>query len=535
MNPTHSKSTCSGLSQRFPAALAALCLLALPGVSRADSVTDWTVDGTVAWSTDRTVTRYFTIGSYNQTSNYGILNQTAGTITATANGLVIGQVSAGGPSAYNMSGSAGLNLGTTTLTVGNVAGNTGNTWSLADTAAATIGLLNFNISNGHTLLAGSATVSATNLTFKAGQTGNYISFATGSTATLTVANKVLSDYQAYVTAGNIRVDGVAQTDFSKFRVSGHTLSLTPPPTKLAITVPSTGTVGSPFSVTVQAQDAGGTARNVTSDTTVTLTQASGGGTLNGMLTGVISNGSSSVTIPGALYDTADTMTLTASATSGMTLTPITSSGITFAAAYVPPTKLAYKTEPTTGTAGTAFSVTVEARDSGDTARPVSSDTTVTLSQASGGGTLSETLTGIIPSGGTEVTISTPVYSKSDTMTLTATATLGMTGLTPVTSGDIVFSPGALDHFTITPAITSPQTAGTPITGLTLTALDAYANTCDSGANAFTGTVTYSGTAGITGTSDAFTAGVLSGASVTPTAVGISVSMASCKPTSANSR
>jgi len=56
----------------------------------------------------------------------------------------------------------------------------------------------------------------------------YISFATGSTATLTVTSKVLSDYQAYVAAGNIRVDGVAQSDFGKFQVTGtggHTLSL----------------------------------------------------------------------------------------------------------------------------------------------------------------------------------------------------------------------------------------------------------------------------------------------------------------------
>jgi hypothetical protein len=162
---------------------------------------------------------------------------------------------------------------------------------------------------------------------------------------------------------------------------------------------------------------------------------------------------------------------------------------------------------------------VEARDSGDDARLVSSDTTVTLSQVSGGGTLSGTLTGIIPIGGTEVTMSTLAYSKSDTMTLTATPTLGMTGLTPVTSGDIVFSPGALHHFTISPTITSPQTAGTPFTGLTLTALDVYDNTCDSGANAFTGTVAFSGTAGITGTSDVFIAGVLSGVSVTPTIAG----------------
>ncbi|HAO78392.1 MAG TPA: hypothetical protein DCQ92_05330 [Verrucomicrobia subdivision 3 bacterium] len=87
-------------------------------------------------------------------------------------------------------------------------------------------------------------------------------------------------------------------------------------------------------------------------------------------------------------------------------------------------------------------------------------------------------------------------------------------MTAVTSGNIVFSPGALDHFAIS-AISSPKTAGTAITGITLTAQDANSNTVTS----FVSTVAYSGTAGITGTSASFTSGVLSGVSVTPTVAG----------------
>ncbi|MGE0451320.1 MAG: choice-of-anchor D domain-containing protein, partial [Vicinamibacterales bacterium] len=81
---------------------------------------------------------------------------------------------------------------------------------------------------------------------------------------------------------------------------------------------------------------------------------------------------------------------------------------------------------------------------------------------------------------------------------------------------ITLTAGALDHFAIS-TISSPQTAGTAITGITITAQDASNNTVTS----FTGTVTYSGTAGITGTSAAFTAGVLTGVSVTPTSAGSS--------------
>ncbi|MEI6607870.1 MAG: MBG domain-containing protein, partial [Verrucomicrobiota bacterium] len=84
------------------------------------------------------------------------------------------------------------------------------------------------------LLSGAATFTCTNLAFNnTGTTAgnmNYISFATGSTVTFTAGNKVLADYQALVAAGNIRVDGVVQTDFSKFQVTGtggHTLSLAP--------------------------------------------------------------------------------------------------------------------------------------------------------------------------------------------------------------------------------------------------------------------------------------------------------------------
>ncbi|MEY3896625.1 MAG: hypothetical protein RLZZ214_2145, partial [Verrucomicrobiota bacterium] len=75
-------------------------------------------------------------------------------------------------------------------------------------------------------------------------------------------------------------------------------------------------------------------------------------------------------------------------------------------------------------------------------------------------------------------------------------------------------PGPLDHFAIS-AIGSPQTIGTPITGITLTAQDASNNTV----TGFTGTVTFGGTGGFTGTSGTFILGVLSGVSVTPTVAG----------------
>lgn len=102
-----------------------------------------------------------------------------------------------------------------------------------------------------------------------------------------------------------------------------------------------------------------------------------------------------------------------------------------------------------------------------------------------------------------ITISTPVYSKSDAMRLTATASGGDT-LTAVTSGDIVFSAGTATKLVVTlPGQTftsgvgnsgtvTAQTAGTAF-NLTLTAVDASNNT-----NVFysgTKTISYSGPGG----------------------------------------
>ena len=94
-------------------------------------------------------------------------------------------------------------------------------------------------------------------------------------------------------------------------------------------------------------------------------------------------------------------------------------------------------------------------------------------------------------------------------TFTATSSTAKSG----TSGSVTINPLSLHHFAIS-TITTPQTAGTAITGITLTAQDVNNNTV-----IFTNSVTYSGTAGITGTSAAFTSGQLTGVSVTPTVLG----------------
>ena len=75
-------------------------------------------------------------------------------------------------------------------------------------------------------------------------------------------------------------------------------------------------------------------------------------------------------------------------------------------------------------------------------------------------------------------------------------------------------PGPVASFAISP-IASPQSVGAPITGITITAKDSANAT----ATGFTGTVTFGGSGGFSGTSAQFVAGVLSGVSVTPTLAG----------------
>ena len=157
------------------------------------------------------------------------------------------------------------------------------------------------------------------------------------------------------------------------------------------------------------------------------------------------------------------------------------------------------------TAGTAITgITITAKDSANNT-VTSFTSTVTY-----GGTAGIT--------GTSGSFSAGVLSGvSVTPTVAGTSrTFAVTGSGKTGTATFDVNAGALDHFAIS-AISSPQTAGTAITGVTLTAQDVNNNTVTS----FTSTVAYSGTAGITGTSAAFTAGQLTGVSVTPTSAGSS--------------
>ncbi len=161
------------------------------------------------------------------------------------------------------------------------------------------------------------------------------------------------------------------------------------------------------------------------------------------------------------------------------------------------------------TAGTAITdITLTAQDENNN----------TVTSFSGGGNK------VIYSGTAGITGTSAAFSSGVLSGVSVTPTVAgssmtfiITGATKTGSSTFDVNPGELDYFSIS-TISSPQTAGTAITGITLTAQDAYNNTVTD----FTSTVAFSGTAGITGTSEAFTSGQLTDVSVTPTVAGSSM-------------
>ncbi|MCF7733837.1 MAG: SGNH/GDSL hydrolase family protein [Akkermansiaceae bacterium] len=124
-----------------------------------------------------------------------------------------------------------------------------------------------------------------------------------------------------------------------FRYFGPTFKYTTvppvPPTQLAIPTVNGGanpTVGTAFSVVVQARDAGGTPQNVTAATVVSLSLKTGTGSLGGTLSGTLTAGTSSVAISGITYSKAESgVVLTATRTNGDSLTAGDSAAFTVAA------------------------------------------------------------------------------------------------------------------------------------------------------------------------------------------------------------
>ena len=266
------------------------------------------------------------------------------------------------------------------------------------------------------------------------------------------------------------------------------------PSQLAITSVNGGatpTVGVAFNVTVQAQDANGVARRVLADTAVTLSVTTGTGSLSGTVTGTILSGTSSVTISGVTYDTAESgVVLTATRTSGDSLTAGDSAAFTVLPDTTP-VALDLTGFPSPQTAGVVGTVTVTAKTgSGGTATAYTGTVHFTSSAVSAGLPSDYTFApgdaGVhLFTGVTLNTAGTQSITVTDTVTPSLTDTQAGIVVTPASAATLVVS-----------GFPSPQ--GTGVNGsVTVTAKDAYGNTDTN----YTGTIHFTssdGSAGLPG-------------------------------------
>jgi hypothetical protein len=294
-------------------------------------------------------------------------------------------------------------------------------------------------------------------------------------------------------------DGLAIDDFSL------TPNATAPanPTKLAITLinPSSPLAGSGFSVTVQSQDGSNAPQNVTQNTTFSLSTNGFAGSIGGTITGTINALSNSVVVSGVTLPNAGTgVTLTASVTSGDNLSPGTSS--TFGVVGLA-TQLTFVGIPSSGyVASSLATFSVEARRA-DNSIDNNFNGSITVSKASGPGSLSGTTSVAAVSG--VATFSTLQFDQIGTYSLsTASGTL-----TPNTSSSIIISPAP-----VTWNFTAPTAANVPA-NLTVSTMT-IGNTYGSAPPAMiSSTSPSSGYAGVSGVNNA---GV-------PTATGTAVNTA----------
>ena len=272
---------------------------------------------------------------------------------------------------------------------------------------------------------------------------------------------------------------ITATDTSTGSITGTSATIAVSPagaSTLTVTAPANATAGTAFSATVTALDAyGNTATGYTG--TVHFT---GGGTGATLPSDYTFTGTDSGT------HTFNSVTLTAAGTRTFTATDTVTGSITGTSGTITvspagATTLAV-TAPAGATAGTAFSLTVTAKDAyGNTATGYTG--TVTFSGGGTGATLPSDYTFIGGDNGTHTFANGATLTQAGNRAVTATDTV--TGSITGTSSTISVSPAGASTLTVTAPASA--TAGTGFS-VTVTAKDAYGNT----ATAYAGTVHFTG-------------------------------------------
>ncbi|NLE60933.1 MAG: hypothetical protein GX616_21520 [Planctomycetes bacterium] len=276
---------------------------------------------------------------------------------------------------------------------------------------------------------------------------------TAGTSSVTINGVELNTSQtgAVIRAGRTSGDVLADGDSNAFLVSPGA------PSRLTLDLIGNQAANVAFIVTAQVIDDYDNIVGVTTDTDLTVSRATGTGTLDGTVSRTIPTGDSSIVFS-VTYDTAEAgVSLQVDRTSGNVLASGTSNVFTVNAS--PPVRLEF--EPVgSATAGSAFSVTVLAVDLAGNEGSVASDTTVEITINSGNGSLSGTTTGVITAGDGRVTISGLYYNYAETISLKATSIAGDT-LAEGTSDQFSVSAGPAEYLRFAQQPTTSD-IGTPI-------------------------------------------------------------------------
>ncbi|MEN9333678.1 MAG: hypothetical protein RLY35_858 [Bacteroidota bacterium] len=263
-----------------------------------------------------------------------IFNPTNSSVSLT--GYSLQQASATGTS-WTVGNLSGVSIGAGKYCLVQCAIGTTTTLPALPTADVTASNISIGVSSGKialcsstTALTGSAPTSASIVDlFGWGSTASAFEGAYGPIHTNTTSVSRING--GCTDAGNNSTDFTAGT--VNPRNSATAANYCTPSALSVSTIASPQTQGVAFSVTVNAVDLNGTQKNVTSNTLVTLTTNGNAGTLSGSTTGTITTGTSSVVITGVILSGSGTgVTLTATATSGMTLTIGTSNGFNVSSA-----------------------------------------------------------------------------------------------------------------------------------------------------------------------------------------------------------
>jgi autotransporter-associated beta strand protein len=384
-------------------------------------------------------------------------------------------------SSINVAGGAQLNVAglSSTWSMGSgktlaaIGGGTG-TGTLSGNANANLGALQFNYTSGTpTLTQTSGTLTLNNnavtVTVQGGTplaTGSYklISAGTGGF----VAGSVGSSPVIINGAGAVQIGSLKIISNELYLVvSGSAATLVSTSGGGQTNVPGAA-LASPFVVTVT--DAGGNpVGGVTVNFAIASTPIGATGqsiSVASVTTNAFGQASTSLT----LGDIVGTYTVTA------TSVGLTNSPATFSATAMGNLAVTSVNGGVNPTAGTPFDVQIQAQYSDGTPLNVGSDTAVTLSRATGSGTLGGTLTGTILAGSSTVVISGVTYTKAESgVSLTATRTSG-DSFVAGTSAAFTVNAGAATTLALTSGNTQSGSAGTTLASpFVVTATDAYGN------------------------------------------------------------